>query len=133
MYAQLLGRWPAAMRLLEHWAAVGTTQIVWPPGARAPYPTQQPGDTRHVRLPGRWMFAGTFWWIRNAAVFSRPGWRTVLPDRYAAEAWLAGLLEPEEAVSLYQPWPEHVYPTPSPYRPELYPPLTDGGPACAYP
>ena len=123
MYGQLVGRWPAAMRLLEHFAAVGTTQIVWPEGATPPYPTQQPGAVaRNARLPGLWMFAGTFFWFRHAAVFSRPGWADVRPDRYAAEAWLSGLIEPHEAFSLYQPWPEELYPTPSPYHAENYPP-----------
>ena len=126
MYSQLLGRWLAATALLEHFASVGTMKIVWPEGIHGPYPTQQPSmASLYPRLPGRWMFAGTFFWFRHSDVFSKPNWSEVLPDRYAAEAWLSGLFEAEEGFSMFQPWPEDYYPTPSPYDPRHYPEYLD--------
>lgn len=126
MYSQLLGRWLAATALLEHFASVGTMKIVWPEGIHGPYPTQQPSvASLYPRLPGRWMFAGTFFWFRHSDVFSKPNWSEVLPDRYAAEAWLSGLFEAEEGFSMFQPWPEDYYPSPSPYDPRHYPEYLD--------
>lgn len=105
-----------AQGLCSH-TAVGCCKIVWPAGRHGPYPTQQPRVAKkYARLPGHWMFAGTFFWFRHDMIFSRPQWDIVADDRYAAEAWLSGLLEPSDGLSLYQPWSEDTYPAPSPYR-----------------
>lgn len=120
MYYQLLTRWERCMRELERYAAVGTHKIIWPVGARPPYPTRL--------MHGHWMFAGTFFWFRCDAVF-RTGseWAKVPNDRYGAEAWLSGMFEPHETKSVYQLWPDRQYPTPNPYDPRIYDePITDG-------
>lgn len=107
MYDYLLERWPVAV--LRDYPCCGTTKIIQ--GNNIIYPT---------RLHwGKWMFAGTFFWFRTDALHDRPYWR-VAPDRYGAESWLSGLVPAHQAKSLYQPWPEEQYPTPSPYSPELY-------------
>jgi hypothetical protein len=67
------------------------------------------------------MFAGTFFWFRSYSVYTRPAWRYVPQDRYGAEAWLSGMFQAHECKSVYQIWPETVYPTPNPYRAEIYP------------
>ncbi len=112
MYARLLDQVATVMECLRVAPCVGTTKIIWRKGDRIPYPTQ----LRH----GRWMFAGTFFWFRNDRVFSHPRWRDVPQDRYGAEAWLSGLFQDHEGISLCQPWPAHEYPTPNPYTPALY-------------
>jgi hypothetical protein len=66
------------------------------------------------------MFAGTFFWFRNDEVFSHPRWSEVASDRYAAEAWLSTLFKPDDGASVYQRWPENMYPPPSPYDPAVY-------------
>jgi hypothetical protein len=112
MYHHLLDGWPECIGHLESgMAAVGTHKMIWGTGRRSPYPTK----LQH----GEWMFAGTFFWFRNDVVFGRE-WQNVPNDRYGAEAWLSGILSPGEARSVFQPWPETKYPTPSPYKPELY-------------
>ncbi len=111
-YHHLLDRWPECMAALGGHACCGIHKMVWPPDARSPYPT----GLRH----GQWMFAGTFFWFRNDAVFSHAAWRQVPMDRYGAEAWLAGLFAPHQATSMYQRWPEHESPSQSVYDPALY-------------
>lgn len=113
-YRELLDGWRRRMRNLKHHAAIGVHKIVWTPTDAPPYPS----GLRH----GLWMLAGTFFWFRSACVFSHPEWRYVPPDRYGAEAYLSGLLPSHLAKSVYQLWPEDVYPTPTPYDPDLYPP-----------
>lgn len=112
MYHKLLDGWERCMELLRDAPAVGCNKMVWGENQRPPYPTA----LRH----GRWMFAGTFFWFRNASVYAHPRWNEVPSDRYGAEAWLSGMFEPDECTSVFQPWREDKYPPPSPYDPELY-------------
>lgn len=112
MHRHLLGRLPEVLEGLRRFPFVGTHKIIWQPGTRPPYPTGL--------MHGHWMHAGTFYWFRHDAVFGHANWREIPDDRYGAEAWPAGMFSPEDGLSLYQPWPEWEYPTPSPYDPELY-------------
>lgn len=117
-YHHLLDRWDECMSRLQDYACCGIHKMVWPADAPSPYPSR----LRH----GQWMFAGTFFWFRNDAVFSHPAWRSVPMDRYGAEAYLAGLFDEHQAHSMYQCWPELQYPVPNPYNPDLYPdPIPD--------
>lgn len=111
MYHKLLDGWERCVELLGEYAAVGCNKIIWKKDQRCPYPS----GLGH----GNWMFAGTFFWFCNDAVFSK-NWQHVPRDRYGAEAWLSGMFGPEEAKSVFQPWPESRYPAPDPYNPELY-------------
>jgi hypothetical protein len=97
--------------LLTH-PCVGTHKMVWPENGQPPYPSGL--------VHGNWMLAGTFFWFRHSDVFTHQNWRDVPRDRYGAEAWLSGLFKPEQAASVFQPWPVSEYPTPSPYDPALY-------------
>jgi hypothetical protein len=112
MYANLLDRPEVVSEGLISRAAVGCCKICWRPDQRSPYPTKL--------TVGQWMFAGTFFWFRHDVVFQDPRWSTVADDRYGAEAWLSSLLAKEDGLSIYQPWPEDQYPTPSPYKPEVH-------------
>jgi hypothetical protein len=123
MYANLLDRWKECLDLLTQppYVCVGTHKMHWGLSRNQPvnpYPT----GLRH----GEWMLAGTFFWFRNDAVFGHPRWRYVPADRYGTEAWLSGLFSQAQAASVFQPWPEDQWPTPSPYSPSLYPePIDD--------
>lgn len=113
MYHKLLDCWHGCIDLLEDGIpAVGTHKMVWDIQQRPPYPTR----LRH----GHWMFAGTFFWFRNESIFNHQKWTAIPQDRYGAEAWLSGMFEPDQVHSVFQPWPEYVYPTPDPYDPKLY-------------
>jgi len=112
MYHHLLDHVNVCRDLLLRHPCVGTHKIVWPSTMRSPFPN---------RLSvGNWMFAGTFFWFRHDAVFGHPNWHEVPHDRYGAEAWLSTLFEPDEAATVFQPWPASEYPMPSPYNPGLY-------------
>jgi len=111
-YRYLVGEWESCAEHLRSHKAVGIHKMVYPTPSDSPFPS----GLRH----GRWMFCGTFFWFRNDQVFNQAKWRKVPVDRYGAEAWLSGLLAPEECKSVYQKWPEEIYPTPNPYDPQLY-------------
>lgn len=112
MYHRLLDHADHCVGLIERGVpAVGCNKLVWRVGQRSPYPSGL--------MHGRWMFAGTFFWYSSARARERD-WRNVPNDRYGAEAWLAGMYEPDECVSVFQPWPESKYPGVNPYDPELY-------------
>lgn len=112
MYHHLLDRADECMERLKLFACVGTTQMICSPQRRFRYPSGLPLKT--------WMFAGTFFWFRNDAVFSHPGWRRVPKDRYGAEAWLGGLFPSGRSYSVFQPWDLHTFPAGSPYDPSYY-------------
>jgi len=115
MYHELLddGKWQRCMEHLKTHAAVGINKMVWD-DKQPPYPSR----LRH----GKWMFSGTFWWIRHDVAFGHDNWSYVPRDRYGAEAWPSGVIDEWWRVkSVFQPWPETQYPTPSPYDPSLYP------------
>jgi hypothetical protein len=112
MYRTLLDNIEVVRAALMTVPAVGTTKLTWPCGSTPPYPN---------RLQfGQWMFAGTFFWFRHGAIYTRPDWDNVIRDRYGAEAWLSGMFGPDECLTLMQPWPIEEYPSPSPYNPTLY-------------
>lgn len=112
MYHHLLDHANVCRDLLMKHPCVGTHKIRWPAGYK-----QFPSGLQHGHS---WMFAGTFYWFRHDAVFAHPHWRDVPRDRYGAEAWLSGLFEPDEAATVFQPWPANEHPTPSPYDPRIY-------------
>lgn len=112
MYHYLLDHARSCIGLLELAPCVGTTKMVWNTNGKSPFPT----GLRN----GNWMFAGTFFWFRNDAVFKHPEWKSIPMDRYGAEAWLGGLFEDKEAVSVFQPWPVSRFPIGSPYDPNNY-------------
>jgi len=113
MYDKLLGRHEECMMHLVHFPAVGCNKMVWGDHPISPYPS----GLKH----GKWMFSGTFWWIRNDVVFANPKCLEVPQDRYGAEAWLSGILEHWQGKSVYQPWDEFKYPGNNPYDPDHYP------------
>lgn len=113
MYHVLLDTWYSCMDKLDRgYSAVGSHKMIWAVGQRPPYPTR----LRH----GHWMFAGTYFWFRHDHVFTNSKWVSIPHDRYGAEAWLSGMFEPDRCFSVFQPWPEDVYPAPNPYDPKLY-------------
>lgn len=113
MYSKLLDEADTCIEYLRQgYAAVGCNKVIWPKGRRPPYPS--------MLMHGNWMFAGTFFWFRSDAVYSSEKWRKIPDDRYGAEAWLSGLLEPQDCKSVFQPWRADQYPPPSPYDPRLY-------------
>lgn len=111
MYSKLLNEWSCAVEALRTWSAVGTTKLVWRKNDRSPYPTG-------LKV-GTWMFAGTFFWFRADQTFTR-AWRHVAHDRYGAESWLSSFMSPYETQSLFQPWPEGVFPKVNVYSSNLY-------------
>ena len=108
----LLGEWPKCMDALERYASAGVMKMVWPIGKPHVHPS---GLAR-----GSWMFAGTGFWFRHDMIFRCRNWRQVPVDRFGTEAWLGDLIEPEDSVSMYQPWPLRMFPPPSPYHPATY-------------
>jgi len=48
-----------------------------------------------------WIFSGSFWWVNNAALFSHPKWRDIVPNSiYATEAYLGRLFPVEQSFCL---------------------------------
>lgn len=113
MYHHLLDHVQVCRDLLLSHPCVGTHKMAWPNDSATPFPTRI--SNRH-----RWMFAGTFFWMRNRDVFAGDAWRNVRSDRYGAEAWLGDMFTANQAATVFQPWPVSEYPTPSPYDPRLY-------------
>lgn len=116
MYDNLLGRWQECMAYLPNHSFVGTHKMIWPAGQQPPYPTK-------LKTSYPWMHAGTFYWFRHDAVFSRDDWqRLIVNDRYGAEAWPGQLIPHEQAKSMWQPWEEHerAWPQLNPYDLRLY-------------
>lgn len=121
MYRALLDDWRECMQHLAGFAAVGTHKQVWSPSQPSLYPTKLAHSF--------WAFSGTFFWFRNDVIYRHRKWRYVPADRYGAEAWLGGLIGPDQAKSVYQLWPERQYPCPDCYNPAIYPePITDDDP-----
>ncbi len=112
MYNRLLDDADSCMEFLSQgFPAVGCCKMIWGRDRRSPYPSRL--------AHGLWMFAGTFFWFRNSRVFTHPRWKDVPRDRYGAEAWLSGLFGPTECKSIFQPWPESMYPV-NPYDVQHY-------------
>jgi len=113
MYHHLLDQAQVCRDLLLSHPCVGTHKMLWPDAKYTPFPSK-------ISNANCWMFAGTFFWIRNRDVFSRDDWRDVRVDRYGAEAWLGQMFARDQAATVFQPWPASEYPTPNPYDPKLY-------------
>jgi hypothetical protein len=62
----------------------------------------------HPPLPPNsvWHFAGTFWWVRHDALFSRD-WRTVTQHTHGVEAYLGTLFPYTESFCLYGDQPSY--------------------------
>ena len=116
MYHHLLDHLEVCRDLLRTHPCVGTHKLCWPVG-EDPYPKNA---SKKSFKRGIWMFAGTFFWFRNDAVFTHPRWMEVPQDRYGAEAWLSGLFKVDEAATVFQPWPVDGFPGPNPYDPKIY-------------
>lgn len=111
LYHHLLSRSGEAMENLESFKAVGCTQMVGP----FRYPSGLQFTSKDF-----WMFAGTFFWFRNDAIFGLPNWRNIATDRYGAESWLGTLLKYEDVYSIFQPWNPVKFPARGPYSLEYY-------------
>lgn len=112
MYHFLLDDMDKVEQALLRYAAVGTTRIT-KKTKKWIVPT---GKT----LPCSWIFAGTFFWFRHDAVFSRPEAMQIHEDRYAVEGWLGTFLDVTDGHTLYQPWPDRVGFEPNAYDPKYY-------------
>lgn len=95
MYHNLLDRWDDVATALRRYSAVGTNKLRW---------RGQKGFPNNFNPQKRWMFAGTFFWMRCDRVFSDPKALTVADNRFAVEGWPATFLDADESVSLFQPW-----------------------------
>lgn len=113
MYHKLLDGWESCMDTLVSHKMAGTTKMNWSDIDRSPFPSA-------IQNTNKWMYAGTFFWFRNDAVFSNPKWDQIQNDRYGAEAWPGEMFESEECATMFQPWPERKFWGVSPYDPELY-------------
>jgi len=111
MYHHLLDRADECLDRLADFKAVGTHKMVW-----GDHPTPYPSGLQ----AGRWMFAGTFWWLRADFVFGNERWRDIPRDRYGVEAYPSTLFSSEDAHSMFQLWAPYRFPTPNPYKPGLY-------------
>jgi hypothetical protein len=49
---------------------------------------------------GTWTFAGTFWWVNHAELFSSPEWQVIAPSIYGTEAYLGRVFPSEKAFCL---------------------------------
>ena len=113
MYHHLLDGVHTCRDLLGSHPCVGTHKMRWERREEwSPFPSGL--------NVGNWMYAGTFFWFRNDAVYGHPKWRDVPRDRYGAEAWLSMLFDVEPAATVFQPWPVNEYPVVSPYDPAIY-------------
>lgn len=120
MYHRLLDHHEECVRHLTDNVMVGCHKLCWySDGRPSPFPT-------HLENKYRWMFAGTFFWFRNDAVFGHSDWRSVSMDRYGTEAWPGQLFGAHQVKSVYQQWEESKRPMMSPYVVEAYPnPIPD--------
>jgi hypothetical protein len=39
----------------------------------------------------KWLFAGSFWWVNHAKLFSHPSWKVTRNGKYSTEHYLSGL------------------------------------------
>jgi hypothetical protein len=99
MYHHNLDRIDEVKRLLPRWPCVGIAK--------------RHGNFEYLRLglhrkewkyfkrPWHgWHFSGTFWWVRQDRLFSRPDWDQIDLHAYAVEAYLANFFKAEDALSL---------------------------------
>lgn len=116
MYNKLLGGYKECMKHLTKYKAVGTHKFRFSKDD-VPYPKRE--SPRSCKQPFCWMFAGTYFWLRSHCIFRNINWYYVPVDRYGAESWLSGFIEPDSCHSVYQPFDENAD-HPNPYDPAIY-------------
>lgn len=94
MYRHNLDRIDEVRELLAAYSAVGVAKIPQRPTA--------------IAGPG-WHFAGTFFWVNDQALFSRPGWNQIQDHSHAVEGYLATRFREDEAYCLAYDNPGEVY------------------------
>lgn len=57
----------------------------------------------------KWFFSGSFFWFRNADVFSKPEWSQIRHDYWGSELWPGTLFRREEAGELFGQECGHLY------------------------
>jgi hypothetical protein len=108
MYHELLDDWPRIDEMLDEYPIIGTHRRQHNEDHRI-YPDGQSESS--------WHFAGTFFWFRNADVFSTDRWRQVWQATgRGAEAWPGRMFEFEQSACVaYDGLVEH-------YNPDSYDP-----------
>lgn len=94
MYRHNLDRVDEVRELLSAYSAVGIAKIPQRPTA--------------IAGPG-WHFAGTYFWVNDQELFSRPNWNQIQDHSHAVEGYLATQFEESEAYCLAYLNPPHVY------------------------
>jgi hypothetical protein len=99
MYHHNLDRFDEVSDLLRRWPCLGIAKSYGYPEIFA--------EGRACRTWGEgnrpwhgWHYAGTFWWVRHDALFSRPEWDQFEIFSYATEKYLANFFRAEEAFCL---------------------------------
>lgn len=116
-----VARWRNAMYhyLLDDWKSVADALRNYTMAGCMLYDTR---GTRSLHVP--WVFAGTFFWFRNDAVFNHPNWSSLAQNRYGVETWPGSLFGRDQVKSLFQPWnPDQ--PSVDSYNPTQYGPAFD--------
>lgn len=93
MYASCLDYWPLVEERLHTHAFAGSFL--------------KRGRFFGNKSPSTWHYSGTFFWLRHAAVFSRP-WRHVERHMYGMESWPGVVVPPSQAACLF--WDRHTSP-----------------------
>ncbi len=99
MYRHNLDRIDEIADLLRRWPCVGIAK-------KYGYPEMfVKGRARRAWSEGDrpwhgWHYAGTFWWARHDALFSRPDWNQIELFAYATEKYLANFFRADEAFCL---------------------------------
>lgn len=99
MYRHNLDRIDEVADLLRRWPCVGIAKKYGFPEMFVE------GRSRRVWGEGNrpwhgWHYAGTFWWARHDALFSRPDWDQIELFAYATEKYLANFFRADEAICL---------------------------------
>ncbi len=110
MYHELLDDWSRINELLIDSAIVGTHR-------------RQHNENHQIYPDGQstspWHFAGTFFWFRNADVFSTDRWREVWqPTGWGAEAWPGRMFDFEQSACVAYDGLEDLY-NPAVYFPQI--------------
>lgn len=99
MYQHNLDRIDEVRALLPRWPCVGIAKSYGYPEAFRLASPAQPGESGNVPFHG-WHYAGTFWWVRHDALFSRPDWDRIEVFPHATERYLGNFFRSDEAVCL---------------------------------
>jgi hypothetical protein len=99
MYQHNLDRIDEVRQLLPRWPCVGIAKSYgYPEAFRLGNQPQLASDGNNPWHG--WHFAGTFWWVRHDALFSRPDWDQIEIFPHATERYLANFFRSDEAVCL---------------------------------